>query len=187
MYNEINSKTMQKINVEIRSTSPQQLNEAIMPNGIPYPTPYPTDHPDLSENGEIPQPAKHIYQIILNGLYGFMIDWGKNRKNWEENIIWDFSIHSVVLRVKGLCTWQTVERKGSVKKEYIRKWKLLHSPLIQDLVLSFEIWIPNSLPDLMIKDVLDLLADDGMGISDYYPYFKKFEVIKFEEVKESVL
>jgi len=162
---------MKKIKVEIRSASPQQLNEAMMSNGMPYPEPYPTDHPDLSENGEIPQPAKHIYQIILNGLYGFMIDWGKDRKDWEENIIWDFSIHSVVLRVKGLCTWETVERKVSVKKEYKRVWRLLHSPLIQDLVLSFEIWIPNCLPESMIKDVLDLIGEEG--ISDYYPYFKQ--------------
>jgi len=135
------------------------------------------------DNGDLYQPAEHIFQVMVKAAAGFQIS-GRGKKTYKDC-------------VKGLLAVTPeyiphLTPKGEHVKDYeidsravrIQSARVIrHRPLLREWRLAFHLTTKDTelLPITVIQEILTE-AGRMYGIGDYRPRYGTFRVTKFKEI-----
>jgi hypothetical protein len=127
------------------------------------------------ENGELCQPAEHIYQAMCKAASDFQVK-GKGKKTYKGVVTGNVVIAPEFIS-HGRKDYEIDSRPVRIQRARI----IRRRPFLQKWSLSFEIKVLDE--DLLPKEVLNAVlvkAGESVGIGDYRPRFGRFIVTKFE-------
>lgn len=126
------------------------------------------------ENGELCQPAEHIYQAMCKAASDYQVK-GKNKKTYKGVVAGNVVISPEFIG-HGTDKYEIDSRPVRIQKARI----LRRRPLLKEWSLEFEISVLDE--DLLPKEVLNsilITAGQSVGIGDYRPRFGRFIVEEF--------
>ncbi len=145
--------------------------------------PTPQDEAEMAayrmENGELGQPAEHIYQSLIKAAGDYQVQ-GKGKKTYRD------AVKGNVLVTPEIISHGKKDYRIDARPVRIQRARIVrHRPWLPEWELSFTIQILE--PDLLPSEVLNAIlvkAGQTAGLGDYRPRYGRFVVTEWKPLGE---